>query len=143
MASGAPGAEPDECRGRGSADGPDDEGADGGGGKSGESRDPYPRLLGVRIQELKVQKAALKAERHNIVKDLRNAERRRGRLKRRARQLTNSDLLEVFELRKTEKAERGAQSAAKADKMGDPSSAAAGTVPEAPRPTETKGDASD
>jgi hypothetical protein len=51
------------------------------------------------IGRLKEQQAALRAERKKVAKDLRNAERRKNRLKRKARQLTDADLLQVMQMR--------------------------------------------
>ena len=47
----------------------------------------------------------LKASRKQIVKELRNAERKRKRLRERARQLTDEDLLSVMLMRKEKKKE--------------------------------------
>lgn len=51
------------------------------------------------IKALKSQQAAAKAERLRISRDLRNACRRKRRLQKRARQLTDTDLLEVLRVR--------------------------------------------
>ena len=61
------------------------------------------RGLSSRISALKESKAALKKERQQILKDLRNAERRRRRLKRKAKELPNDDLMEVLAMRQEER----------------------------------------
>jgi hypothetical protein len=43
----------------------------------------------------------MREEKTRIQKELRNAERRKRRLKKRARQLTDEDLVEVLQMRKT------------------------------------------
>ena len=55
------------------------------------------------IQRLKQEQKALQEQKKAIQKDLRNAERRRSRLKKRARQLSDEDLVAVFQLRQQEK----------------------------------------
>ena len=64
---------------------------------------PRKRGLSSRISDLKESKAALKKERQQILKDLRNAERRRRRLKRKAKELPNDDLMEVLAMRQEER----------------------------------------
>lgn len=54
------------------------------------------------IADLKNQQAAARAERKKLAKDLRNAQRRRRRLKAKARQLSNNDLLTVLTMRTVE-----------------------------------------
>lgn len=55
--------------------------------------------LNEAIKALKAQQAAAKAERLRITRELRNACRRKRRLQKRARQLTDNDLLEVLQMR--------------------------------------------
>jgi hypothetical protein len=52
------------------------------------------------IRKLKEQQAAIKAEKQRVAKELKNACKRRNRLKKRARQLTDVDLVEVLQMRK-------------------------------------------
>ena len=61
------------------------------------------RGLSSRISDLKESKAALTKGRQQILKDLRNAERRRRRLKRKAKELPNDDLMEVLAMRQEER----------------------------------------
>ena len=61
------------------------------------------RGLSSRISDLKESKAALKKERQQVLKDLHNAERRRRRLKRKAKELPNDDLMEVLAMRQEER----------------------------------------
>jgi hypothetical protein len=55
------------------------------------------------VQRLKEEQARLRAERKRVAKELKNAEKRRSRLKRKAKQLTDGDLLAVLETRALEK----------------------------------------
>ena len=52
-----------------------------------------------KIQKLKAEQKAARARRKVVNKELKSAERRKRRLKTRARQFTNDDLLEVMMLR--------------------------------------------
>ena len=56
--------------------------------------------LSNAIQALKDKKAELKKAKVQLAKDLRNAERKKKRLRQRARQLTDEDLVQVLMLRK-------------------------------------------
>ena len=60
----------------------------------------------TEIQELKEQQKRAREEKKKISKDLRNAEKRRQRLKKRAKQLSDQDLLAVMTLRSAEQALR-------------------------------------
>lgn len=51
------------------------------------------------IARLKAEQAQLKSERAKVSKDLKNAQKRKLRLRSRARQLTDADLLEVLQMR--------------------------------------------
>jgi hypothetical protein len=64
---------------------------------------PEKRIL-PEIQRLKAQQKEMVEAKKKIQKELKNAERRRARLKRRARQLTDEDLIAVVALRAGEKA---------------------------------------
>ena len=56
------------------------------------------------IQRLKEQQTNLRLDRKQVAKDLnKNAERRRGRLKKRAQLLSDNDLLAVLSLRQQER----------------------------------------
>lgn len=55
--------------------------------------------LTARIARLKDEQAAMRASKKTLAKDLRNATRRASRLKKRARQLTDCDLVEVLKMR--------------------------------------------
>ncbi len=79
---------------------------------------PSPNVgLLESIRQLKEQQAAMKAARVKLTKDLRNACKRRNRLKKRARQLTDQDLVEVLQMRRDVVAAAG---------CGEPTAAAAG-----------------
>lgn len=66
----------------------------------------------AQIQKLKQDQADARKVRQKIAKDLRNAQRRKRRLKTRARMLTNDDLVAVLLMRQesgaTEAADEGA-----------------------------------
>ena len=67
------------------------------GGEGGE-------LLAM-IGRLKDEQAGLRAQRKKVQLDLKKAERRRSRLKNKARQLTDTDLLTVLQMRESKKTE--------------------------------------
>ena len=75
--------------------------------------DPGKDLLDA-ITQLKVEQKKAKEAKKAISKDLRNANRRRQRLKRRAKALSDQDLLAVISLRNHEKA-LGRQASAEED----------------------------
>ena len=62
--------------------------------------------LSASIQKLKKKQAELRLAKRDLAKDLRNAERRKKRLRSRARQLTDEDLVQVLMLRKQQRADR-------------------------------------
>lgn len=64
------------------------------------------------IRELKEQQAKLRKERKDIAKKLRNEEKRRVRLKRKARQLTDGDLVSLLRMRSDEAASAASSAAA-------------------------------
>ena len=68
--------------------------------------------LNASIDRLKLEQRRLKTSKKHNVKELRNAERKRKRLRERARQLTDEDLLSVMLLRKEKKKEPTAAAAA-------------------------------
>ena len=51
------------------------------------------------IARMKLEQARLKAERMRVMKELKNATKRKNRLKRRARMLTDNDLVELITMR--------------------------------------------
>ena len=57
------------------------------------------------IGRLKDEQAGLRAQRKKVQLDLKKAERRRSRLKNKARQLTDTDLLTVLQMRESKKTE--------------------------------------
>ncbi len=61
---------------------------------------PPRETLMESIKRLKDQQAAMKAEKKNLQQELKNACKRKHRLKKRARQLTGNDLFEVLRMRK-------------------------------------------
>ena len=61
----------------------------------------------------------LRADRKRVQKDLKNAQRRKRRLKGKARQLTNTDLLEVLLMRQADKAEPASQEVAERERRCD------------------------
>ena len=63
-------------------------------------RNPAQETLLESIKRLKDQQAAMKAAKVDVQKQLRNAVKRRHRLKKQARQLTDKDLVEVLQMRK-------------------------------------------
>jgi len=67
--------------------------------QAAEQSPPGPRSLNAKIQELKELQAKAMAEKRRLAKELRNEERKRKRLKERAKQLTDVDLLQVLRLR--------------------------------------------
>ena len=70
---------------------------------SGQPVDPGKSILDD-ITALKAQQRKLREEKKALARDLRNAERRRSRLKKRAKALSDADLLAVISLRNHEKA---------------------------------------
>ena len=62
--------------------------------------------LSASIAKLKKKHADLRKQKKELATDLRNAERRKKRLRTRARQLTDEDLVQVLMLRKQQRADR-------------------------------------
>ena len=81
-----------------------------------------PEPLEKRIKAMKDEQAKLKAEKAKVGKELKVMEKKRNRLKKRARQLSDHDLLEVVHMRKTSKVEKE-EAAAAASKKKEPLSA--------------------
>ena len=65
------------------------------------------------IARLKKEQADIRAQRAQVAKELKNAEKKRSRLKKKAKLLSDKDLLDVLHLRTVEKADR--QTAAPAE----------------------------
>ena len=112
--------------------------------------------LRANIAALKEQAKELKTTKMQVNKALRNAEKKRARLKRKARELTDADLLQVIKLRQDEqslkdektvsaedpaaaKATAGCVTAATAGTEALAMAAPAGTASVVPEPTETGG----
>ena len=55
--------------------------------------------LNASIDRLKAEQKAMKEAKEKLNKDLKNAEKRRTRLKKRARQLSDADLVAVLQMR--------------------------------------------
>lgn len=69
---------------------------------------PLPGQVGTLLPEiarLKAERQTLRDQRKKLAKDLKNAERKRSRLKKRAKLLTDSDLVAVMMLRVAERKE--------------------------------------
>jgi len=75
--------------------------------------------LASKIQALRKQQQEYVAERKRIARELRNAERKRRRLKERAKTLSNSDLAEVIALRALAATEPKSGATAKARSEAD------------------------
>jgi hypothetical protein len=60
--------------------------------------------LGASIERLKREQDDVRASRKRVTKELKNAQKCKQRLKKRAKQLTDSDLVSVLQLRASEKA---------------------------------------
>jgi molecular chaperone GrpE (heat shock protein) len=88
----------------------------------------YPqgaKSLVKQIDDLKKQQAQARAERQKISRELRNAQRRKRRLKARARQLSNDDLVTVLLMR----SDVGAAAAAAEDAPQTPEPLAGSSSP--------------
>ena len=71
----------------------------------GTSSGPHYSSLLAGINRLKDEQKALKAERKRVAKELNNQEKKRSRLRSKAKQLTDEDLLVVLNLRAVAKAD--------------------------------------
>ena len=67
--------------------------------------------LETAIARLKAEQKAMKDKKRKIHKDLKNAEKRRSRLKKRARQLSDADLVAVLQMRGSVPSQSGSSSA--------------------------------
>ena len=72
----------------------------------------------------------MRAERKRISKELKNAEKRRTRLRKRARQLSDANLVAVLQMRETDSSARSSEGPASAasSAAGTPTAANAGGV---------------
>ena len=61
--------------------------------------------LGDAIKRLKGEQDAVSADRKRVTKESKNAQKRKQRLKKRAKQLTDADLVSALQLRAAEKPE--------------------------------------
>ena len=106
--------------------GPDGAAAEDAGGVSSGSKRPskQPTNLLEQIATLKEEQAAIRARRQQVQKDLKNAQKRKRRLKARVRQLTNKDLVDVLLMRGDDVPEAAAK--------GGPDTAATGAAGRAP-----------
>lgn len=75
-----------------------------------------PESLAVRIEKLKAEQAALIEQKKKTSKDLKNAERKRRRLKQKARTLSDDDLVQLLQLRNAAPAEASGEASAAASK---------------------------
>ena len=82
-------------------------------GASASSKQQGSELLSG-IARLKAEQKGLRDERKRVPKELRNAEKKRQRLKRKAKELADKDLLEVLELRAVSKTAKSASAPAAA-----------------------------
>lgn len=62
--------------------------------------------MSQHIDRLKAEQARLRADRKRVAKELKNASKRKSRLKRKARMLSNEDLLTVLLMRNPGDAEK-------------------------------------
>ena len=65
---------------------------------------PGGEQLGDAIARLKREQDEVRASRKRVTKELKNAQKRKQRLKKRAKQLSDTDLVSVLQLRASEKA---------------------------------------
>ena len=84
-----------------------------------------------QIAELKAQQAQMLEQKKRLAKDIRNAERKRKRIKDRARQLTDEDLVAVLMMRKEIKRAPDEQAPDSSGHPGSTEIAAAGVAAEA------------
>ena len=80
------------------------------------------------IQALKAQQKEARDKKKQISKDLRNAEKRRQRLKKRAKQFSDADILAVMTLRNHEKAVKGKDVVENDSATADPDESETGSV---------------
>ena len=99
------------------------------------NKESLGRTLLPEIQRLKAEQAALRAKKQQVAKELKNAERKRSRLKKRAKLLSDSDLVAVMMLRVAEKKDTTLAAAGEAkdasEKEGKDEDKQEHTIPEA------------
>ena len=100
---------------------------------TGAACGPAPEPLIQGIERLKKEQAALRAQRKRVARELKNAEKRRTRLKKRARNLSDGDLLAVLQMRDTQPEQAQSSGSASSGSVGSPASAAAAHGSEAAR----------
>ena len=102
---------------------------------AGVNKESLGRTLLPEIQRLKAEQAALRAKKQQVAKELKNAERKRSRLKKRAKLLSDSDLVAVMMLRVAEKKDTTLAAAGEAkdasEKEGKDEDKQEHTIPEA------------
>ena len=89
--------------------------------------------LTAKIDTLRKEQQTIKAQRQQVMKELKNAQKRKRRLKARAKQLSNEDLLALMCMRQSE------SSASTAVPPEDPSGAATADGAARPDPTPAQG----
>lgn len=87
----------------------------GGLAKPGE-KGAAPESLAERIAKLKAEQAALIDQKKKTSKDLKNAERKRRRLKQKARTLSDDDLVQLLQMRATAPTESSCEASSSASK---------------------------
>ena len=87
--------------------------------------------------KLREEQTAQRAERKRIAQELKNTQRRKRRLQSRARQLTNSDLMEVLLMREADKSKEDSTAAGETE-VADEEDETASRTTERPREEEKK-----
>jgi transcription initiation factor IIF auxiliary subunit len=82
-------------------------------------RDAARKSLLGSIASLKEQQKAIREQRKANAKSLKNAQRRKTRLKRKARELSNDDLLQVLTMREEDEKEKRSGKATEDDEDGE------------------------
>ena len=105
--------------------------------RHGAGRKPHRSQVNSEIERLLAEQKRIKAEKKALANDLKNAQRRRKRLKHKARLLSQLDLLEVLNLRHDEEKTKRPRTDGAA---GELSAAAEGSDVDAAEDDERKGD---
>lgn len=95
-----------------------------GGNEDGSHLTDDKEPLLTKISRLKSEQSEMRKRRQQLTRDLKNAEKRRTRLRKRARQLSDADLRAVLEMRKPADDEPTAS-----DRAAEPASSSAGAAP--------------
>ena len=95
------------------------------------------KTLNEWIMKLREEQTAQRAERKRIAQELKNTQRRKRRLQSRARQLTNSDLMEVLLMREADKSKEDSTAAGETE-VADEEDETASRTTERPREEEKK-----